>query len=175
MRDELFSYYVAFGHSLCYKREYAISTRRISNAYQGFLMLASAGGIVTLSYWKEYPLLWSIIALSAQVLQVLHPLTQAAKQRQALKYIIHDANIIFDEIGAYWNLVNLGNPPVEDDAAIGAKIEDFKQRMRDSENRFAGDLDFPFKRRLDKKAIEQNLKYFWYYYGVKPEKGDHYE
>lgn len=142
--------------------------------YSGFLMLMSAGGIVTLSYWKKYPLLLSMIALAAQVLQVLQPLTQSAKQRQALKYIIQDASALFDEIGAYWRTIDNQNPSLINDDDIETHLAEFKQRARDSESRFAGDLDFPFKKRLDKKAGDENSKYFWYHYGEKPKKGDYY-
>ncbi len=174
MRDSFFSYYVSFGHSLCYKRKYAISTRRISNTYTGFLMLASAGGIVTLTCWQKYPTLWTIIVLLAQILQVLQPLTQAAKQRQALRYIIQDASAILDDISVYWRAIEEASPPISD-INIETKMEEFQKRLRDSEQRFAGDLDFPFKKRLDEKAFKENAKYFWYHYGVKPEEGAYYD
>ncbi len=174
MRDAFFAYYVSFGHALCYKRKYKISTRRIGNVYSGFLMLVSAGGIATLTCWQKYPTVWSIIVLLAQILQVLQPLTQAAKQWQALNYIIQDASDMMDEISAYWRAIERADPPISD-AEIEAKIETFQKRMRDSERRFAGNIDFPFKKRLDEKAFEENARYFWYYYGVKPEKGDSHE
>lgn len=175
MRDELFAYYVEFGHGFCYKRRYLISCRRISNLYSGFLMLVSAGSIVTLSCWEKYPMLWGMIALLAQVLQILKPLMQSEKQRQALKYIIQDAASLFDELVAYWDTLDASVSNEASDNEIVAKIQDFKAKMRASEDRFAGDLDFPLKKRLDKKASEDNMKYFWYHYGVKPEGGNFYE
>ena len=175
MRDELFAYYVEFGHGLCYKRRYLISCRRISNLYSGFLMLVSAGSIVTLSCWEKYPMLWGIIALLAQILQILKPLMQSEKQRQTLKYIIHDAASLFDELAAYWDTLDASGHIEAGGSEIAAKIQNFKTKMRTSEDRFAGDLDFPFKKRLDKKAQKDNIKYFWYHYGVRPEGGDFYE
>lgn len=166
MRDELFKYFVELGHDLCYLRAYSISARRFSNVYSGFLMLVSAGGIVTLSCWGIYPVIWALIVAAAQILQVLKPLMQAPKQREALKYIAQDISIIFDDISTYWDTVGAYDPPLEDGLAIAAKIDSFKLMARNTKVRFAADLDFPFKEKLDRKAKAENAKYFWYHYNV---------
>ena len=167
MRDQLFQYYVEFGDELCYLRNYSMSARRISNVYSGFLMLVSAGGIVSLSYWTKYPVIWALVTVAAQVLQTLKPLMQSSKQRQALTYIIQDANVLFDELSLYWNTVGAYDPPLEDDEKIAARILSIKQRYRQSLERFAANLDFPKKNRLKNKAKIENSRYFWYHYGVK--------
>lgn len=169
MRDELFAYFVEAGHDLCYLRAYSIFTRRISNVYSGFLMLISAGGIVTLSCWAKYPVIWALIVVVAQILQVLKPLMQAPRQRAALKYIIQDTNVVFDEICTYWDTVGSYDPPLESDLQIASRIEGFKMQIRNSKNRFAADLDFPFNKRLDKVAKTENSKFFWYHYKMKIE------
>lgn len=166
MRDELFRYYVDLGHSLHYEKAYYISSRRISSIYSGILLVASAGGIVTLSIWDKVPVLWAIIALLAQVLQVLQPLTQASKQRAALRYMIQDKEILFDEVCAYWNDVGIYEIPAEHDGAVRALLTEWKQRERASRDRFSGDLDFPYKPRIDRVAKEMNRRYFWYNHDV---------
>lgn len=166
MRDELFKYYVDLGHSLCYERAYYISARRISNVYSGFLLLTSAGGIVTLSIWDYAPVLWAVIAVLAQVFQVLQPLTQASKQRSALKYMIQDKEILFDEVCTYWNDFGCYEIPVEHAADLRSRITEWKQRERASRDRFAVDIDFPFKERLDEEAKKMNRRYFWYNHDV---------
>ena len=169
MRDQLFRYFVEFGDELCYLRNYSISVRRISNFYSGFLMLVSAGGIVSLSYWNQYPVIWALITVAAQILQTLKPLMQSSKQRQALIYMIQDANVLFDELCLYWDTVGTYDPPLEDDEKIGAKILDIKRRYRNCVERFAADLDFPRKERLKVKAKEENAQFFWYNCGVRIE------
>lgn len=169
MRDKLFKYYVEFGHELCYLRNYSISARRISNVYSGFLMLVSAGGIVSLSYWNKYPVIWALITVAAQILQTLKPLMQSSKQRQALIYIIQDANVLFDELCLYWDTVGAYDPPLEENDKIAAKILSVKQRYDQSLDRYAANLDFPKKNRLTNKAKIENSRYFWYHYGVKIE------
>lgn len=166
MRDELFRYYVELGHSLNYERAYYISTRRISSVYSGILLVASAGGIVTLSVWDKVPVLWAGIALLAQVLQVLQPLTQASKQRAALKYMIQDKEILFDEVGNYWNDVGSYEIAPEQEKEVRDLLNTWKQRERESHDRFAGDIDFPQKTRIDKTARKANRRYFWYNYDV---------
>ena len=152
MNEELFRYYVELGHNLCYERVYYVSTRRISNAYSGFLLLASAGGIVTLSIWDAFPVLWAVIAVLAQVLQVLQPLTQASRQRTALKYMIQDREILFDEVCTYWNDIGAYEIPPEQEPSVRTKITEWKQRERSIRDRFAGDIDFPAKKRLGNAA-----------------------
>ena len=166
MREELFSYYVELGHSLCYERMYYISARRIGNVYSGFLLLASAGGIVTLSIWDYAPVLWAVIAMLAQVFQVLQPLTQASRQRSALKYMIQENEILLDEVCTYWNDIGSYELSDEQEAITRLKITEWKQRERSARDRFAGDIDFPEKNRLDKKAQKANRRYFWYNYNV---------
>lgn len=153
MNEELFRYYVELGHNLCYERVYYVSTRRISNAYSGFLLLASAGGIVTLSIWDAFPVLWAVIAVLAQVLQVLQPLTQASRQRTALKYMIQDREILFDEVCTYWNDIGAYEIPPEQEPSVRTKITEWKQRERSIRDRFAGDIDFPAK-----NALKMRLK-----------------
>ncbi len=169
MREQLFQYYVEFGHELCYLRSYSISARRIGNVYSGFLLLASAGGIVTLSCWDKYPVIWAMVAVVAQIMQILKPLTQSSKQRQALTYMIQDANSLFDELTLYWDTVGAYDPPLESDTEIANKMLGIKRKHRDSIERFAADIDFPEKKRLERKAKEANSKYFWYHYNVKIE------
>ena len=166
MNEELFRYYVELGHNLCYERVYYVSTRRISNAYSGFLLLASAGGIVTLSIWDAFPVFWAVIAVLAQVLQILQPLTQASRQRAALKYMIQDREILFDEVCTYWNDIGAYEIPPEQESSVRAKITEWKQRERSIRDRFAGDIDFPAKKRLENAAKKMNRRYFWYNYDV---------
>lgn len=166
MREALFRYYVDLGHSLCRERAYYISTRRINNVYSGFLLLASAGGIVTLSIWDAVPVLWASIAILAQVCQVLQPLLQSSKQHSALKYIIQDKQALFEEVCAYWNEIGAYEMPSEQESEAHSKIIEWKQRERAIYNRFAADLDFPLKKRIESKAKEMNRCYFWYNYDV---------
>ncbi len=105
MRDQLFQYYVELGHELCYQNAFAISADRIDAVYSGFLLLASAGGIVTLSCWDKVPLLWAIITLAAQIMQVLKPLMPFARQKDALRYIEQDTQALFNEVCFYWDTV----------------------------------------------------------------------
>lgn len=169
MRDELFSYFVDLGHRLCYYRAYYISTRRISNIYSGFLMLASASGIVTLASWSKFPALFAILAFSAQVLQTLRPLTQASRQRAALKYILQDTESLFDEVQAYWDSVGAYDPPTAFPEEIAEKLSSFRARYKESFSRFSDNIDFSFKERLDQTADEENQRYFRYYYNVEKE------
>ena len=165
MRDCLFKYYVELGHKLSYYRAYSISVRRIKNIYSGFLMLVSAGSITTLVVWKQFPMIWSAIVLIAQVLQTLQPLSQAAKQHQALKYIIQDTESIFNSVQKLWDSVYAYKSDnfFDDTNDI---IAEFRTSENKSIERFASDIDFPFKKRLDQK---DNLRFFEYYYNVKPE------
>ena len=166
VRDELFRYYVDLGNSLHYDRAYYISSRRISSAYSGFLFLASAGGIVTLSIWDSIPVVWAIIAVLAQIFQVLQPLTQASKQRNALKYIIQDKSDLFDEVCTYWNDVGAYKLKAKQRKDVRAKISEWKRREQNIYDRFAGDIDFPAKPWLEEKAKVANRRYFWYNYDV---------
>ena len=170
MYDELFRYYVELGHSLCYEKAYYISARRISSVYAGILLIASAGGIVTLSIWDKVPMLWATIALLAQVLQVLQPLTQASKQRVALKYMIQDKEALFDEVSAYWNDIGSFDRSPAHESEIRSLLTEWKQRERASHDRFAGDVDFPYKNRIDRDAKKTNLRYFRYNYDTDEER-----
>lgn len=169
MRDELFAFYIDFRHRFEYYRAYLNSARRISNLYSGFLLLTSAGGIVTLSIWTKYPIIWAIITFVAQVLQALQPLTQAPKQQQALRYILQDMETMVDELQSYWNAVCMSDPPTKSDSAISYKINEYKRRFHNSFCRFASDIDFPFKKRIEKIAKEANERFFWYYYKIRSE------
>lgn len=167
MRDTLFGYFVEVGHSLCYMSAYATSARRIENLYSGFLMLASAAGIVKLAFWDSVPFLWVGIAAAAQILQVLKPLMPFSKQRDALKYTVQDIQALFDDVALYWDSVGAYDIPPEQSRHVAKEIREFKRRQQASENRFAADIDFPPKKRLMKKAAKENQKYFYSHYEVK--------
>lgn len=165
MREEFWNYYVEFGHSYHYLQRYYISSRRIGSIYSGILLLASAGGIATLSCWAKYPTIWALITAAAQVLQALKPLMQSSKQRESLKFIMQDAGAIFDELAEYWERIDTIDPGTD----ISAEIRSYKQRFSQVQDRFAGDIDFPEKKRLINLAKKDNAIYFWYHYGVKIE------
>ncbi len=169
MRDELFDYYVKLGHNLCYLKRYRISARRINNFYTGVLTLATVCGIGALSSFSVNPALIAAIALAGQILSALKPLTQSAKQRSALNYILEDLTTLFDEVSIYWDTVGAKEKSLTMGNEIAAKLADWKKCERQISNRFSVDLDFPYKNRLDKKAKEDNIRYFWYHYHTKPE------
>lgn len=169
MRNELFAYYVEVGHSLYYYKNYAISARRISNIYSGVLLLASATGIASLSIWERIPSVWTVVILVAQIMQALQPLTQASKQRDALQYIVQDVDELFNEIWEFWNKSFASEIEGKYEDEVMEQILVWKKREREINKRFSSNLDFPFKKRIDKKAKEENEKYFWYYHSVKIE------
>lgn len=164
MRDEFFQFMVAYGHDLYYRIAYKRSSKRIGNVYSGFLLLTSAAGIASWSYWANNPTLWACITLAAQVFQVLKPLFSFDKQANALTFIVQDMQELFDEMEDYWHIVNSANPPSDTD--IQSQITDFKKRDRAIKDRFAPDIDFPTKKHLLKQVSKDNQQYFKYYYNV---------
>lgn len=162
MREELFDYYVEVGHNLYYYKYYAISVRRLNNAYSAILLLTSATGVASLSLWEKVPMVWTIVILLSQIMQALKPLTSFSKQREALQYIVQDLDQIFNEIWETWTKVFAYKLEAEDEIEIMNKLLDWKKRERDIMIRFAPGLDFPLKKRAQKKGAEENQQYFWY-------------
>lgn len=169
MRDELFEYYVKLGHTLSYLKAYKISAHRFSNAYTGALAVFSAAGVMTLSFWDAVPLVLAALTLAAQILSALKPYTQAAKQYAALGYILQDMTALFDEVSIYWITVGAREKSLAMSDEIAEKLAQWMTRERQIADRFSGGVNFPFKRRLDKKATEENTRYFWYHFHIKPE------
>lgn len=169
MRGTLFSYYFELGHELCYQEAYAISVRRIEATYSAFLMLASAGGIVTLAIWDTFPFVWAAIALLAQVLQVIKPLMPFSKQKTALRYIRQDTQALFDEVALFWDSIGKYAETPERNAMIADKLKEFKSMQRSTLDRFGADIEFPKKARIQRKATKENEKHFWFQYHIKPE------
>lgn len=171
MREELFNYFVKVGNDLQYYKLYSISTRRFRNVYTGITLLFSSAGFVALSIWDTFPILWALIMLFAQGIQALSPLFQASKQRDALKFILQDTSKIFNEIARYWDTIQLQisvpNLKQDSDQDIHSHICEWRERQESIEERFTGDVDFPVKKRLVKKAQIENEHYFWYHYKVK--------
>lgn len=93
-------------------------------------------------------------------------LTQASKQRAALKYMIQDKEVLFDEVCTYWNDVGAYEILPEQESQVRAHIKEWKQQERSIRDRFAGDIDFPSKKRLEIVAKEKNRRYFWYNHDV---------
>lgn len=166
MRDELFKYYGNLVYSYFYEKLYFISARRIGNVYTGLLLLASAGGVVTLSIWDRFPIAWGVITFAAQILQALKPLLQATRQREALSYILQDKEDLMDEVSAYWNDVGAYEITKEEEPDVRNHIHEWQRKNRNTRIRFASGIDFPVKRRLADKAQIQTEDYFHYYYGV---------
>lgn len=169
MRDELFSYYVEMGHTMYYYKYYIMASKRMDNIYSGFLLLATAWGIGTMAFWEEIPAAWAVVVLLAQILQTIKPLMPFAKREEALRYISQDYVQIFNEIWELWFVVYGHEMEEENGDEIRRRILDWKKREQVSMDRFAPNLDFPFKKYVDKKARRDNEKYFWYHYSVKTE------
>lgn len=169
MRDELFSYYVEIGHTMYYYKHYFTLSKTIENCYTGFLLLTSALGIGTMSFWAKIPFVWAGIVFAAQVMQTLRPLMPFSKRADALRYIIQDYEQIFNEIWEVWFTVYDHEMEDENQELLKNRLLDWRKRERASVDRFASDLNFPFNKRADKKAREENERYFWYHYSVKTE------
>lgn len=175
MRDDLFAYYVEIGHTMYYYKYYIMASKRTETVYSGFLLLATAWGIGTMAVWEKIPAAWAVIVFLAQILQTIKPLMPFAKREEALRYIVQDYEQIFNEIWEVWFVVFDHEMEPENGDEIKGRLLDWKQRERASVDRFAPNLDFPFKKHADKKAREENEKYFWYHYSVKTEEEMHDE
>ena len=167
MRDELFKYYVNLGHELHYERLYYISSRRINNIISGFLLVVSASSLAVL--WEAFPIAGTVIALFAQVIQALQPLSQAAKQRDALRFIIQDKNRLFNDVRAYWEKIGCYEMSQLEIDKTQRKLSKWRDREHKTYMRFSDGIDFPYKKRLNKKAGILNIKYFRYNYDAEIE------
>lgn len=167
--EQLFRYYVDLGHELELKKLYYKRLRRISRFLSGFLLLTSAGSIVTLSCWQKFPVLWVVISLAAQVIQTLQPLMDFSKKRDALGYIIQDERALFDQVCLYWNKISRIQVDDKTEYEIDDQVLAWKTRQREIRNRFLPDLDITPSKRMERKAKELNCRYFWYYYNVQIE------
>lgn len=78
--------------------------------------------------------------------------------------MIQDREILFDEVCTYWNDIGAYEIPSEQESQVRTKITEWKQRERSIRDRFAGDIDFPVKKRLETAAKKMNRRYFWYNY-----------
>ena len=166
MRDELFKYYVDIGNTMYYYKHYMMRAKSKEKFYSGFLLLASAWGIGSMSLWEKVPTAWAVVLLIAQILQALRPLMPFAKRENALRYIVQDYEKIFNEIWEVWFVVYAHEMEPENQTEIKGKLLEWKRRESAAMDRFAPDLDFPFDRRASEKGRKENRTYFWYNYSV---------
>lgn len=169
MRDELFRYYVDVGNSMYYYKHYMMRAKNKEKIYSGVLLLASAGGIGSMSLWEKIPTAWAVFLLIAQILQALQPLMPFAKRENALRYIVQDYEKIFNEIWEVWFVVYEHEMEPENQTEIKGKLLEWKRRECAAMDRFAPDLDFPLDKRASEKGREETRTYFWYNYSVEIE------
>lgn len=161
MRDQYWNWYVYLKYTIDYLEAYKTRKNRISNGYSAILLCASAAGITSLTIWSSVPHLWSIIVIFAQIIEAIKPVIPWFNQGPALKYILQDYDSYFSEVERFWNHI---------DEADDTEIEDFihkiEVQMRNSQDRFAGDVDFPIIPACAKKADKSYKAYFEYKYDV---------
>ena len=90
MREQYWDWYVNFKYKIEYLIAYKIRKDRLSDIYSAVLLLASAAGIASLSFWDSVPILWGAITLAAQVMQTIKPKIPSFRQGPALNYILQD-------------------------------------------------------------------------------------
>lgn len=167
-RDDLWGYYVEFRQGHEYLLLLSASAKRTSRIWRSFLVVTSAGSVVTLSIWEKLHALWSVIAIASAITQALEPTFQSEKIYNAVEYILHDSEEILRDIELHWQ--KFDNEETSFD--VPQYIKKCKEKRSQSFNRFADGLRLPEKKRLHALAEKKNAKYMAYHYNVKGDTED---
>lgn len=161
MRKNLWALIVDTKIAERYYWHYIDRSKRYDRIVSGICLLTSAASISAWYVWKSIPGLWAFIAGAAQVVSTLKPLLPFAKRATAATYVQQDVQKLLIEMESAWNRYG-------DDASdkrIGELWENFSQKYRQIEERFAPPDLFPQNTRIHNIAQHEAQIYFFNHYG----------
>ena len=132
-----------------YLEYYNSHAARIDRILAGITSLATAGSVAAWGIWQQFPVLWSIFIMVAQVVQLLRPLFPYAKRIAAFHYFIPALRRLTWDIEISWYRLELEGHDAVDTLAL---IDSFRQRYLDLDLQYLGAERLPDLQRIEKRA-----------------------
>ncbi len=156
MRNRLWALIVDVKIAERYYWHYISISKRYDKAISAMTLFASAASIYTWYIWEKFPVVWAIIAGTAQVISTFQPLFSFSKRVNAATYVQQDLQKLLIDMEDAWAHYEQG---ISDDQAL-AQLTAFKRRFAETEDRFAPPELFPQNRRIHDRAQKEAQAYF---------------
>jgi hypothetical protein len=162
--------YEQFYYDEQYYRHYKARSEIISRLIKAFLVVCSCSSVAVIFAAPSLAPVWMVIVGLAQVVSSIEFLFPYEKQIVALDFFLPEMRLLLNAVEFYWNasLEAENGPP---DAAIAAKIREFKDDRATIEQKYIGCAPFPRSKRIDEKAFSA-LDVFHEQYNMDGRDGD---
>lgn len=123
--------------------------------------LASAGSIYAWTQWEELHIIWTILILVSQVVQIVKTYLPYSRRIDALKYIIPEMHRLVLETETCWYRLEK-----DDNPDYITAIYKYRQKQIDIDVKYLGSDPLPDKRTLRSKAQKATENHLALYFGV---------
>ena len=139
-----------------YLRRYEKSSRRFDVLIQVTFVLVTLLCVALLTFWKRYPIVWSVTIFISQVLTAFSRSFPFPKRIIVAKYMINDTERLKIEMD--YMLLSIYNE--KDDKKLNSWINHYKIRRTAIDERYDARALFPQKKRfLRKTDLETNEEF----------------
>lgn len=161
-QERFWKEFVQLKTSIYYLEEYLKCMELRSNCINGFLAIASCGGIGGWAIWNEYGKIWGAIIAISQVINAIRPFFPYKKRIKALPALIDELSQV--AIFAEKNLYDIAEGKLEMEQIHKKRLEIVSRRSK-ATRKHVGKSPLPVKEDLQKVAEEKAVNYFGNFYG----------
>ncbi len=143
-----------------YLEAYSRYAKTVEAIISGFTMLASAGSIAAWAVWSRFPVVWSLIIMLAQAVQILRPLLPYSRRVTAAQYMLPELRIMAVQIETAW----LRAESEEQATDYISLFERFRTQLISLDNKYLGMDVIPDKKRIRahvEAETENHLRLFF--------------
>lgn len=163
MRDRYWAMFCDLKYKERYYWHYQIRARRINGLINGICLLTTSASVANWFIWQHIPIVWSLLIISAQAIQVLKPLFPFSKQIDSLKFLIPAIDKLIIDVDYSWNQTHQ-----QDEKQISKLIKKYESQYIDLNNQFINEVYFPVIKNCEDKAQTDTINFFYQRYHVKP-------
>lgn len=161
MRDAFWSVLHDCKFKEIYLEKYYTHASRIDAALSIITACISAASISAWAIWKVVPIVWSILLMVAQAIQVIRPYLPYSRRLAALKHFIPEIRHLVLEIEIFWY-----KSDAEDDPQYLEPLREFRKRYIDMECKYLGSDPLPSIKRLHRKADDETARHLQLFFGA---------
>ncbi|MBO7670748.1 MAG: hypothetical protein J6S60_09190 [Oscillospiraceae bacterium] len=161
MRDAFWSTLHDLNFKKLYLEKYHSHATRIDAVISAVAALASAGSISAWTIWQKLPLIWGIILMIVQVLQIVRPFLPYSRRLAALKYFIPEIRHLVLDVETEWYRAELSDSP--DYITV---LHTFRKRYISLECEYLGSDPLPDIKHLRSAAEKDALNHLRLFFGA---------
>ena len=155
MRDQFWDFMYRIKYYELFARHNRTWISRLDIGLSILLAVIGSGSITAWKVWSSLPILWAVLLMVSQLLQIARPYLPFASRVQAFRFYIPELSTLFTDVLDAWNRCK-----DFDSTSCTDQLHDLRKRLDTLDNRYFGSESLSASKRLAQKLSDECDRFF---------------